>query len=75
LNKHEFLARPWQYPAFDYRAVDEDGTEYYFTRTPEIVGGAWIQEYLRGKKFWRVEVSELWRESLQSKEDYKLLIN
>ncbi len=73
------MLRPWKFPEYPYRAIDQDGCDYYHRHKPKRLDEEeWIAD-LRGwnqnkcleyggkvSSDWAKE----WEESLQTREDY-----
>ena len=79
MTRDEYFATDWTQDK-DIRAVDEDGTEFYFTSKPIIVQpypdySGWWQPIRKGEKYNPGQVADWWRESLQTKEQYLQLKN
>ena len=71
------LLRLWLYPAYPWRAIDKDGTCYYFKVKPKMAAAGWAarsfnfihspSETSQTTKTWS---EESWKESLQSHNQY-----
>lgn len=76
MTKDEYFQTPWEYEDFHTRAVDAYGIEYYFHSKPAInYDGTWSRRHKVGKEYHYSSVSNFWRESLQTREEYLKLQN
>jgi hypothetical protein len=67
MTKEEYFLTEWT-SNLDMRAVDKDGQEFYYQSEPVVYGDSsgWGQDSEKGVKYADAQVSDWWRQSLQS---------
>ena len=71
------MRRPWEHPELPYRALDKDGSDYYYSEEPYFSIGVWrtIDWRYRGSnagvKQAQIDwASKNWKDSLQTWANY-----
>jgi carbohydrate-binding DOMON domain-containing protein len=77
MTKEEYFLTEWVHDDCDSRAVDGDGSEYYYGSLPIISfsdisenEGVWAQNWKRRDFYKREQVINWWNVSLQTYEEY-----
>jgi hypothetical protein len=80
--ENDIRIRPWEHPELPYRALDQDGADYYYADEPYTSIGVWrtTDWQYRGsnatvKQAQMEWAAENWKNSLQTWAEYLKAIN